>query len=236
MRADLALLTHIREFQAEASRRAQVLRLQARLIRLPRSSLAATSRSSQCARNIRCPRSSMLSMRHVALKRIVEWTVQVQRAAPDPAPCVRRRRPRALDLAVRRLVGAAPVRIGRQPQTCCRSCAAQPVDRELRSSCPPAHGRRSWDAADACPGAPTCGPDRFASYCRLSVRYGILWLRCRPVGGSSSGDRRPVLQDRRCGASCGRHWNPAAEGDALALQIPPARRRPSSELRLGSRK
>jgi cholesterol transport system auxiliary component len=88
VRADLALLTHIREFQAEYDRAGapQVrVRLQARLIRLPRrTSLAATSEEFV----VRASNNSLSAIIDAfdeafgkALKRIVEWTVQEAAAA-----------------------------------------------------------------------------------------------------------------------------------------------------------
>lgn len=83
VRADLALLTHIREFQAEydATGAPQVrVRLQARLIRLPRrTSLAATSEEAVVrAQNTSVPAivAAFDQAFGKALKRIVEWTVQ----------------------------------------------------------------------------------------------------------------------------------------------------------------
>ena len=84
VRADLALLTHIREFQAEyeTAGAPQVrVRLQARLIRLPRRTRSRRPRrSSSCApRTIRYPRSSTPSTAFgKALKRIVEAVWQWQ--------------------------------------------------------------------------------------------------------------------------------------------------------------
>jgi cholesterol transport system auxiliary component len=88
VRADLALLTHIREFQAEYEKAGapQVrVRLQARLIRLPRrTSLAATSAEFA----VRARNNSLSAIIDAfdeafgkALKRIVEWTVQESAAA-----------------------------------------------------------------------------------------------------------------------------------------------------------
>jgi cholesterol transport system auxiliary component len=82
VRADLALLTHIREFQAEydTAGAPQVrVRIQARLIRLPRrTSIAAVSEESV----VRAKNTSLPSIVDAfdeafgkSLKRIVEWTV-----------------------------------------------------------------------------------------------------------------------------------------------------------------
>ena len=87
VRADLALLTHIREFQAEyeTCRRAAGARACARLIRLPRrTSLAATSEEFV----VRARSNSLSAIIDAfdeafgkALKRIVEWAVQRSAAA-----------------------------------------------------------------------------------------------------------------------------------------------------------
>jgi cholesterol transport system auxiliary component len=82
VRADLALLTHVREFQAEydTAGAPQVrVRLQARLIRLPRrTSIAAVSEESV----VRASNTSLPVIVDAfdeafgkVLKRIVEWTV-----------------------------------------------------------------------------------------------------------------------------------------------------------------
>jgi cholesterol transport system auxiliary component len=82
VRADLALLTHVREFQAEYDTAGAPLvrvRLQARLIRLPRrTSVAATSEEFV----VRASNTSLPAIVEAfdeasgkALKRIVEWTV-----------------------------------------------------------------------------------------------------------------------------------------------------------------
>jgi cholesterol transport system auxiliary component len=88
VRADLALLAHIREFQAEydTAGAPQVrVRLQARLIRLPRrTSLAATSEEYVArARNNSMPAiiDAFDEAFGKALKRIVEWAVQQSAAA-----------------------------------------------------------------------------------------------------------------------------------------------------------
>jgi cholesterol transport system auxiliary component len=82
VRADLALLTHVREFQAEYDTAGAPLvrvRLQARLIRLPRrTSVAATSQEFV----VRASNTSLPAIVNAfdeafgkALKRIVEWSV-----------------------------------------------------------------------------------------------------------------------------------------------------------------
>jgi len=92
VRADLALLTHIREFQAEydtaGAPRVRV-RLQARLIRLPRrTSLAAISEEAV----VRARDTSLAAIIEAfdeafgkAVKRIVEWTVAQAAAAQAPS-------------------------------------------------------------------------------------------------------------------------------------------------------
>jgi cholesterol transport system auxiliary component len=82
VRADLALLTHVREFQAEYETAGAPLvrvRLQARLIRLPRrTSVAATSEEFVArARNTSLPAivEAFDEAFGKALKRIVEWAV-----------------------------------------------------------------------------------------------------------------------------------------------------------------
>ena len=88
VRADLALLVHVREFQAELeeSGAPQVrVRLQARLVRLPRrTSLAATSEEFV----VRAANTSLPAIVAAfddafgkALKRIVEWTLKEAAAA-----------------------------------------------------------------------------------------------------------------------------------------------------------
>ena len=92
VRADYALLTHVREFQAEYDDQGapQVrVRLQARLVRLPRrTSLAATSEEFVVrAGNTSLPAivSAFDEAFGKALKRLVEWTV-IQAAAAQGAP------------------------------------------------------------------------------------------------------------------------------------------------------
>jgi cholesterol transport system auxiliary component len=88
IRADFALLTHIREFQAEYSGvgppRVEV-RLQARLVRLPRrTSIAATSEGFTVAAQDRALDAVVMAFDEAlgkALKRIVEWTVREIAAA-----------------------------------------------------------------------------------------------------------------------------------------------------------
>ena len=88
VRADLALLTHVREFQAEydsAGAPLMRVRLQARLVRLPRrTSVAATSEEFVVrARNTSLPAivEAFDEAFGKALKRIVEWTVMEAAAA-----------------------------------------------------------------------------------------------------------------------------------------------------------
>jgi cholesterol transport system auxiliary component len=92
VRADYALLTHVREFQAEYDDQgapAVRVRLQARLVRLPRrTSLAATSEEFV----VRASDTSLPAIVNAfdeafgkALKRLVEWTV-MQVAAAQGAP------------------------------------------------------------------------------------------------------------------------------------------------------
>jgi cholesterol transport system auxiliary component len=93
VRADLALLTHVREFQAEydgSGGAPQVrVRLQARLIRLPRrTSIAATSEEFV----VRASNTSVPAIVDAfdeafgkALRRIVEWTVTQAAAAQKEA-------------------------------------------------------------------------------------------------------------------------------------------------------
>jgi cholesterol transport system auxiliary component len=93
VRADLALLTHVREFQAEydgSGGAPQVrVRLQARLIRLPRrTSIAATSEEFV----VRASSTSVPAIVDAfdeafgkALRRIVEWTVTQAAAAQKEA-------------------------------------------------------------------------------------------------------------------------------------------------------
>jgi cholesterol transport system auxiliary component len=88
VRADLALLLHVREFQAEYEGPGppQVrVRLQARLVRLPRrTSLAATSEEFVVtARNTSVPAivTAFDEAFGKALKRIVEWTLKEAAAA-----------------------------------------------------------------------------------------------------------------------------------------------------------
>jgi cholesterol transport system auxiliary component len=92
VRADLALLLHVREFQAEyeGAGPPQVrVRLQARLIRLPRrTSLAATSEEFVArAANTSLP-AIVVAFDDAfgkALKRVVEWTLREAAAVqPDP--------------------------------------------------------------------------------------------------------------------------------------------------------
>jgi cholesterol transport system auxiliary component len=92
VRADYALLTHVREFQAEYDdQRAPAVRvrLQARLVRMPRrTSLASTSEEFV----VRAADPSLPAIVNAfdealgkALKRIVEWTlIQVAKAQPEP--------------------------------------------------------------------------------------------------------------------------------------------------------
>jgi cholesterol transport system auxiliary component len=97
VRADLALLTHVREFQAEYDSAGPPLvrvRLQARLVRLPRRiSVAATSEEFAVrARNTSVPAivEAFDEAFGKALKRIVEWTVveaaAAQRETADTHP------------------------------------------------------------------------------------------------------------------------------------------------------
>jgi cholesterol transport system auxiliary component len=92
VRADYALLTHVREFQAEYDDQGAPkvrVRLQARLVRLPRrTSLAATSEEFV----VRAGNTSLPAIVNAfdeafgkALKRIVEWTV-LQAAAAQGGP------------------------------------------------------------------------------------------------------------------------------------------------------
>jgi cholesterol transport system auxiliary component len=88
VRADLGLLIHVREFQAEyeGGSAPQIrVRLQARLIRLPRrTSLAAVSEEFVVdARNTSLPVivSAFDEAFGKALKRIVEWTLKEAAAA-----------------------------------------------------------------------------------------------------------------------------------------------------------
>jgi cholesterol transport system auxiliary component len=88
VRADLALLTHVREFQAEYDSAGAPLvrvRLQVRLVRLPRrTSVAATSEEFVVrARNTSVPAivEAFDEAFGKALKRIVEWTVVEAAAA-----------------------------------------------------------------------------------------------------------------------------------------------------------
>ena len=93
VRADLALLTHVREFQAEYDTPGAPVvrvRLQARLIRLPRRiSVAATSEEF----TVRANNTSLPAIVDAfdeafgkALKRIVEWTVtEAAKAQPEAA-------------------------------------------------------------------------------------------------------------------------------------------------------
>jgi cholesterol transport system auxiliary component len=93
VRADYALLTHVREFQAEYDDRGGApnvrVRLQARLVRLPRrTSLASTSAEFVVgASNTSLPAivEAFDEAFGKALKRIVEWTV-IQAAAAQGAP------------------------------------------------------------------------------------------------------------------------------------------------------
>jgi cholesterol transport system auxiliary component len=89
VRADLALLLHVREFQAEyegAGPPEVRVRLQARLIRLPRrTSLAATSEEFVVrAANTSVPAivTAFDEAFGKALKRIVEWTLREAASAP----------------------------------------------------------------------------------------------------------------------------------------------------------
>jgi cholesterol transport system auxiliary component len=94
VRADYGLLTHIREFQAEYANPGAAplvrVRLQARLIRLPRrTSLAATSaevfvqaQATSVAAIVRAFDEAFGK----ATKRVVEWTIQeLAKAGPPPA-------------------------------------------------------------------------------------------------------------------------------------------------------
>ena len=92
VRADYALLTHVREFQAEYDDQGAPkirVRLQARLVRLPRrTSLAATSEEFV----VRASDTSLPAIVNAfddalgkALKRLVEWTV-IQAAAAQSGP------------------------------------------------------------------------------------------------------------------------------------------------------
>ena len=88
VRADLALLVHVREFQAEYAGPGPPevrVRLQARLVRLPRrTSLAATSEEFVVsARNTSLPAiiAAFDEAFGKALKRIVEWTLKEAAAA-----------------------------------------------------------------------------------------------------------------------------------------------------------
>jgi cholesterol transport system auxiliary component len=94
VRADYALLTHVREFQAEYDDQATPnvrVRLQARLVRLPRrTSLAATSQEFV----VRASGTSVPAIVNAfdealgkALKRIVEWTV-IELTAAQTGPGV----------------------------------------------------------------------------------------------------------------------------------------------------
>jgi len=93
LRADYALLTHIREFQAEYGEtgppRVQV-RLQARLVRLPRrTSLASTSEAVTVAAQDRSMQAIVAAFDDAlgkTLRGVVEWTVrEVARAQAQPA-------------------------------------------------------------------------------------------------------------------------------------------------------
>jgi cholesterol transport system auxiliary component len=93
VRADYGLLTHIREFQAEyASKNAAPtvhVRLQARLIRLPRrTSVAATSAEALVPAQATSVAAIVRSFDEAfgkASKRIVEWTIQeLASVAPSP--------------------------------------------------------------------------------------------------------------------------------------------------------
>jgi cholesterol transport system auxiliary component len=92
VRADYALLTHVREFQAEYDGQGAPkirVRLQARLVRLPRrTSLAATSEEFV----VRASDTALPAIVNAfddalgkALKRLVEWTV-IQAAAAQSGP------------------------------------------------------------------------------------------------------------------------------------------------------
>lgn len=93
VRADYGLLTHIREFQAEyaSPRAAPVIhvRLQARLIRLPRrTSVAATSAEAFVQAQATSVAAIVRAFDEAfgkASKRVVEWTVQ-ELANVDPPP------------------------------------------------------------------------------------------------------------------------------------------------------
>jgi cholesterol transport system auxiliary component len=93
VRADYALLTHIREFQAEYERPGAApvvhVRLQARLIRLPRrTSVAATSAEASVPAEATSVAAIVRAFDEAfgkATKRIVEWTIQ-ELANPDLPP------------------------------------------------------------------------------------------------------------------------------------------------------
>ena len=94
VRAEYALLTHIREFQAEYGEsgppRVRV-RLQARLVRLPRrTSIAATSEAFTVAAEDRSLEAIVAAFDDglgKALRRVVEWTVQ-ELAEANATPAV----------------------------------------------------------------------------------------------------------------------------------------------------
>ncbi|MGH6917393.1 MAG: ABC-type transport auxiliary lipoprotein family protein, partial [Geminicoccaceae bacterium] len=93
IRADYALLTHVREFQADYSGEAPPrieVRLQARLVRLPRrTSIAATSAAFTLAAEDRSLPAIVAAFDEglgKALRRVVEWTIrEIAAAAAKPA-------------------------------------------------------------------------------------------------------------------------------------------------------